>query len=71
MKVVLVVACLVVLYWKASGGNHNNEVESHRTILAECWNAIERKVPSPLSLTERQDRCRQMERGFRQMYGSD
>ena len=68
--VVGIVAVLVLLYWKASGGNDANEISTHRLIVAECWNNIARQAPTPLTPQEQRDACQRMERGFAQMYGS-
>jgi len=72
LRVTLVLAVLVAFYWWASGGGTSNEIDNHRLVVAECWNALERKTAAApgASLEDQARTCQRMERGFAQMYGT-
>ena len=69
LRVLLVAAASAGIFWAASGARNGNEIDNHRLIVAQCWNALERKSAEGRSLADETQACQRMERGFAQMYG--
>lgn len=60
----------LLAYALTSGIGGGGNLASDRLIVAECWNAIDRKDMQHGGREMLLEGCRRMERGFRRIYGS-